>query len=102
MRRARPGIRSGFPLARYKGTPVNEVEAWSARGRFLFRQVARALLRLEAPAGKKALGDAVFQRMEGDHDEATACLQEKLGGAQAPRPLRNVRLHTHAAPPGGA
>jgi hypothetical protein len=57
MRRARPGIRSGFPLARYKGTPVNEVEAWSARGRFLFRQVARTLWRLKAPAGEEALDD---------------------------------------------
>ena len=46
------------------------------------RQVARARRQLAAARGEEALDDPVFQRMEGDDDEAAAGPQQPLGRMQ--------------------
>ena len=47
-------------------------------------------------AGEKALGDAVFERMEGDDGEPALRLEEMLGGAQAPRKLEKLLIEIEA------
>ena len=54
--------------------------------------MAGALWGGHAARGEKALGDAVFERMEGDDGEPAPRLEEMLGGAQAPRKLEQLLI----------
>jgi hypothetical protein len=62
----------------------------------LLRQVPRSASFLARARGKKSLHDAVFQRMEGDGDEAPTGLQATLGRAQAARQLAEFVVHLDA------
>ena len=58
--------------------------------------MAGALWGGHAARGEKALGDAVFERMEGDDGEPALRRKQMLGGAQAPRELEKLLIEIEA------